>query len=124
MMLRMIERRTKRSAEREEALQYLIEAVADRSDVHAIALVSDEGRILAGTGVPRDLAGLARIAGPVARREKCEELERATEGTDVMVRAFAVGATTLYLAALGERVMRMGDALRAVERIASAARRE
>ena len=64
----MFEQREKRSEVREEALQYLIEAVLDRSDVRCAALVDGaSARIVAGAGTPADLKALARVARAVAR---------------------------------------------------------
>lgn len=117
----MIERRSKRSHDPEEALQYLMEAVHDRSEVRAIALVDGIGKIVAGTGTARDLAALSWIAGPVSRGEPCIDLGHVTADTDVLARAVHAGGRTLYLAALGERVRRMPDAARAVERILASA---
>ena len=116
----MTNARTKRSGQRDEALQYLVEAVLDRSDARSAAIVGMEGgraRIVAGAGVPRDLAGLARIAGPVARGEACAELDAVTEGTDLLTRAVSAGGKTYYLAALGTHVRKMSDAARAITRI-------
>jgi hypothetical protein len=113
----MVDRRQKRSAEREEALQYLVEAVADRSDVRSVALIDGDNRIVAGMGMPDDLAALARVAGAVARGDACEDLESATAGTDLLTRGVSVAGRTLYLAALGTRVRRMSDAAGAVARI-------
>src|SRR5580658_8292348 len=95
-MGRMYERRSKRSSERVEALQYLVETVADRSGVPALVLVDDDGHIMAGMGVPRDVVGLVRTA-----------------------RAVATPEGTLYFAAIGDRVTGVGDAVRAVQRIYS-----
>jgi hypothetical protein len=116
----MEDRRMKRSGDREEALQYLMEAVADRSDVHAVALVDEGGRIVAGTGMPKELGGLARIAGKVARGELNFDADEVTKDTDVLARGVRAGGRTFYLAALGERVRRMPDAARAVARILAA----
>jgi hypothetical protein len=113
----MMNRRTKRSSDAQEALQYLMEAVHDRSAVHAVALVDDAGRIVAGTGMPRELTGLARIAGKVARGEHNLEACDVTKDTDVMSRGVRAAGKTFYLAALGDRVSRMPDAARAVARI-------
>ena len=113
----MMERRKKRSEGREEALQFLVEAVADRSDVRAVAVVDDAGRIVAGTGSTGDLSGLQKVAAPVARGQYCAELEAATEGTDVLTRGFVASGETLYLAALGTRVRRMSEAVVGVNRI-------
>src|ERR1700710_984213 len=112
--------RTKRSEQRTEALQYLVEAVLDRSDARSAAIVGvvdGETRIVAGAGAPRDLAGLARIAGPVARGEECAELDAVTAGTDLLTRAVNAGGSTYYLAAIGTRVRKMTDAARAITRI-------
>ena len=116
----MTNARTKRSENRGEALQYLVEAVLDRSDARSAAIVATvdgQPRIVAGAGAPRDLAGLARVAGPVARGEQCAELEAITEGTDLLTRAVLAGDETYYLAAIGTRVRKMTDAARAIGRI-------
>jgi hypothetical protein len=115
----MLERRTKRSESRDEALQYLVEAVADRSDVEAVVLVDDAGRIVAGTGMPIEVRDLARIARPVARGDR-DVLSRVAEGSDVLARSVDIGDATLYLAALGTHVRKMTDAARAIARIARA----
>jgi hypothetical protein len=116
----MIERRTKRSAERDEALQFLVEAVADRSDVPALVLVDDAGRIVAGMGMPKDVVGLARTAREVAwGYATAVDIDTATGGRDVTTRSVATRDGTLYFAALGDRVASVGDAVRAVQRILS-----
>ena len=116
-----MERRTKRSTDRDEALQFLVEAVRDRSDVHAVALIDEGGRIVAGTGMLTDLKGLAQIAGTAVGGQRSPAFDEVTVGTDVMARAIHGGNTTLYLAALGTRVAKMPDAARAVSRIVAAA---
>ena len=114
------DRRSKRSEDRDEALQYLVEAVADRSEVHAVALVDDEGHIVAGCGMPHDLAGLAKLAGPLARAQSSACFEDVTRGTDYFARGVPVRGKTLYLTALGSRVRRMNDAAVAIARIEGA----
>jgi hypothetical protein len=114
----MMERRTKRSSESREAMQYLVEALADRSDARAVALVDDGGRVVAGVGMPRDLIELRELAAPVARAEVCDALSRLDTSTDVFSRRVAFGSGGLYLAALGTRMRRFGDAANAVSRIA------
>jgi hypothetical protein len=116
----MLERRSKRSGERVEALQYLVEAVADRSGVRAMVLVDDFGRIVAGMGVPRDVAGLALTARAVAWKRSSEiDLDSLTRGSDVTARPVATREGMLYFAALGDRVAGVGDAVKAVQRILS-----
>jgi hypothetical protein len=115
----MIERRMKRSADRTEALQYLVETVADRSGVKALVLVDDGGQIVAGMGMPRDVAGLATTARDVAwRRASPAAVDAATRGKDVTARTVATRDGLVYFAALGGGgVTGVGDAVRAVQRI-------
>jgi hypothetical protein len=116
----MNDRRTKRSADRGEALQFLVESVADRSGVRALVLVDGAGRILAGMGMPADVAGLARTASDVAwRRASVAQVDEATGGGDVTARAVTTHEGMLYFAALGERMSGLGDATHAVRRILS-----
>lgn len=117
----MDNRRVKRSIEREEALQYLMESLADRSEVHAVALVDEGGRIVAGMGMPSELAGLAKIAKEGVRREPSDHFEEATRGTDFFGREIALADGPVFLAALGRRVRKMSAAAVAVERIVNAA---
>jgi hypothetical protein len=114
----MIERRMKRSTERNEALQYLVETVADRSGVKALVLVDDSGAIMAGMGIPTDVAGLARTARDVAwRRASLADVDAATRGQDVTARTVATPDGLVYFAAIGGGVAGVGDAVRAVQRI-------
>jgi hypothetical protein len=118
----MSERRWKRSADRTEALQYLVEAVADRSSASALVLVDDSGHIVAGMGMPTEVAGLARAARDVAwGRSSAAKIEAATGGRDVTARSIATRDGMLYVAALGDRVAAVGEAIRAVQRIVVAA---
>jgi hypothetical protein len=117
-MAAMLDRRSKRSNARVEALQFLIEAVADRSGVRALVLVDDFGRIVAGMGVPRDVAGLAVTARAVAWRRASEvDLDQLARGSDVTARPVATREGMLYFAAMGDRVAGVGDAVKAVHRI-------
>jgi hypothetical protein len=122
-MTYMLDRRNKRSTERVEALQYLVEAVADRSGVRALVLVDDFGRIVAGMGVPRDVAGLAVTARAVAWKRAADiDLDGLTRGSDVTARPVATKEGMLYFAAMGDRVAGVGDAVKAVQRILSETR--
>jgi hypothetical protein len=112
-----MERRNKRSEDRHEALQYLVEALADRSEVEAVALVDDDGHIVAGMGMPASVRGLAKIAAPVVRGEATELFETTTRGTDFFGRRIPFASGPLYLAALGSRVRKMHEAVYAVTRI-------
>ena len=117
-----MDRRTKRSQDREEALQYLIEALADRSQVEAVLLVNDEGRIVAGMGMPHEVRQLAKIAIPAVRGEETEHFESATRDTDFFGREIPVDDGSLYLVALGTRVRKMHQAVYGVTRILEQAR--
>ena len=112
-----MDRRTKRSQDREEALQYLIEALADRSQVEAVLLVDERGRIVAGMGMPHQVRELARIAIPAVRGEEAEMFEKATCDTDFFGREIPVEDGSLYLVALGTRVCKMHEAVYGVIRI-------
>jgi hypothetical protein len=114
----MNERRTKRSVNREEALQYLVETVADRSGVQALVLADDAGRIVAGMGKATELRGLATAARDVAwGRASVAQVDRAVRGGDITARSVATRDGMLYFAAMGDRVAGVGDAVRAVQRI-------
>jgi hypothetical protein len=115
--LRKMERRTKRSEDREEALQYLVEALADRSEVDAVLLMNDEGQIVAGMGKPNEVKGLAKIAVPVVKGETCCDFDTATAGTDFFGRRIHLKSGPLYLAALGTKIRKMHEAVYAVTRI-------
>jgi len=117
MMELDMDRRIKRSHDREEALQYLIEALADRSQVQAVLLVNDAGRIVAGMGMPREVRQLAQIAIPAVRGEESELFETATRDTDFFGREIPVEEGSLYLVALGTRVTKMHQAVYGVTRI-------
>ena len=114
----MMERRYKRSTERNEALQYLVEMLADRSGAPALVLVDDAGHIVAGTGMPGEVAGLAHTARDVAwRRASPADIDAATSGQDVTARTVATREGFVYFAALGNGMARVGEAVRAVQRI-------
>jgi hypothetical protein len=111
------ERRSKRSNNWQEALQYLLEALYDRSEARAVALIDAGGRVVAGTGTWKDLQGLATITPPMARGETCDCFESATEGTDFFAHCVGISGRTLYLAALGTRLRRMHETVKGIFRI-------
>jgi hypothetical protein len=112
-----MDRRIKRSQDREEALQYLVEALADRSQVEAVLLVNDDGHIVAGMGMPQEVRKLAQIAVPAVRGEEPPLFESATRDTDFFGREIPVDDGSLYLVALGTRVCKMHEAVYGVIRI-------
>ena len=112
-----MERRVKRSSQPEEAIQLLLESLADRSDARAVALVNGRKRVLAAAGQPWDIADLREVAEPIARGEGCRAAEMIDASTDVFSRPVTVGPSTVYLAAMGTRMRRFGEAAIAVARI-------
>ena len=118
MIATMMERRYKRSTERNEALQYLVEGLADRSGAPALVLVDDAGRIVAGTGMPVEVACLARTAREVAwRRPLPPDIDVTAQGRDVTARTVATRVGLVYFAAFGNGMSGVGDAVRGVQRI-------
>jgi hypothetical protein len=114
----MKDRRIKRSADRSEALQFLVECVADRSRASSAVLVDDSGRIVAGMGMPGEVMGLARAARRVAWGTAAEaDLDAVGGHRDVTARTVSTGAGTFHLAAVCDRLASVGDAARAVARI-------
>jgi hypothetical protein len=113
----IMERRMKRSEQPEEAIQLLLESLADRSEARAVALVNGKKRVLAAAGQPWDIADLREVAEPVALGEECRAIEKLDNATDVFSRPVTVGASTVYLAAMGTRMRRFGEAAIAVARI-------
>ncbi len=113
----MNERRRRRSERKDEALHYLLESVQKRSSVTSVALVDGRGMVVAGTGPEHELLVLGLVAASAARGTFDEACERLTAGTDVVSCPLVVGERRMYLAALGDRVSRMPDAARSVDRI-------
>jgi hypothetical protein len=117
----MFEQRIKRSEVRHEALQYLIEAVLDRSDVRCAAIIDSSQRVVAGVGRPGDLMALAKVAATVARGG-LDGIEASLDAEDdVIAREVDVQGETLVIAAFGHRVRRMPAAVHAITRICAAA---
>ena len=111
------ERRRSRSGIKDEALRLLLAAVKERSEVTSIAVVDARGLVISGMGTARELAILGAVAQPIAGGTVTDTCARLTAGTDVMSKAFQSPRGTMYLAALGNRVGRMHEAARSVERI-------
>ncbi|HXB14322.1 MAG TPA: hypothetical protein VNV44_01130 [Solirubrobacteraceae bacterium] len=120
----MFEQRKKRSDVREEALQYLIESVLDRSEegeLRCAAIIDGRSRVVAGVGMPWDLAELAKLAPTIARGGLAGLEASLDADDDVIAREVEVNGETLVLAAFGSRVRRMPAAVSAISRICAAA---
>ena len=111
------ERRRRRSGIKDEALRLLLAAVKERSDVTSIAIVDARGLVISGMGTPQELAILGAVAEPIAGGKVTDLCARLTTGTDVISKAVRSPRGTMYLAALGNRVGRMHEAAKSVERI-------
>jgi hypothetical protein len=105
----MKERRTKRSTDRDEAVQHLLLAVALAQGGRGIALVDDRGRLLAGSGSPRQMWAAARVA----------QGRRGLDGQGFVSRRIASSEGNLTLAAIGvnQGPEGMGGAAEGVARI-------
>ena len=109
----MFDERKKRSDVRQEALQYLVEAVLDRGDVSCAAIVDARAHVVAAAGRASDLGLLARVANDVARGDAS-----GIDGdADVLARAVDADGETLVIAAVGTRVRGMPRVAKAVARI-------
>jgi hypothetical protein len=95
----------------------LLEAVKARSEISSIAIVDGRGMVLEGAGPESELRVLGLVAAPAASGQIDARFETMTAGTDVLSCPLALGERRLYLAALGERVARMPEAVRGVTRI-------
>lgn len=95
----------------------LLESVKERSEISSIAIVDGRGLVVAGTGSEHELMILGTVAAPAASGSFDASCEKLTEGTDVMSCPLAVGEKKMYLAALGDRVSRMPEAARGIQRI-------
>jgi hypothetical protein len=113
----MQERRRRRSGRKQEALRLLLEAVRERSKISSIAIIDGRGMVVEGTGPEHELLVLGLVAAPAASGVLDATCERMTAGTDVLSCPLALGERRLYLAALGDRVSRMPEAVRGIGRI-------
>src|SRR5687768_12347277 len=100
------ERRTRRSDDSTQALQFLVEALASRSEVDAVALVDESATLVAGTGFRDKLAMLTELAEPMASGGASEAIEAATTGTEYFARKITLDGKVYFLAAIGTRLRR------------------
>jgi len=105
----MQERRIRRSDSRDDALQLLIETVADRAGGRGVALVDDRGMLLAGAGKTREMWGLARCVAQMHLFDRALHPHYVrVEGANEKLRlaAFALGESDLSMVAKGvERIL-------------------
>src|SRR5689334_714232 len=77
----MIERRRRRSNDPRQALTFLLDALAERHDLRAMALADERGRLIAGTG--RDTVRLAHAGRNVVLGEEDPSFEDVSRGADL-----------------------------------------
>ena len=107
----MVDLRTKRSADRDEAIRHLLDAVSMAHAGRGIALVDEHGRMLAGSGSPHEMWAAARGAwrGDESEGEGFLRTRVAEAEEPLCLAAFGIepGGPGLHRAALGvARIMR------------------
>ena len=120
--MRLVERRIRRSDQRDVALRYQIEHARDQARLEALVLADDQGMPLAGAGDRAVCAELAAMA-PLMTRSLGMPMPPLLRGADVAVRTLRVHGQALYLASVGGTVARdalLSTSLLSVERILAA----
>jgi hypothetical protein len=114
-----IDRRRKRSDMIQEAAGLYLEALAERSRCKAIALASEEGLLVAGTGHGYDHEWIAAlgVTGPAERARLGDVIQEVTGGEELMSFDVAVHGRTLRLSAVGVMRPPVEDASIALGRI-------
>ncbi len=117
--MRLVERRMKRSEQRELALRYQIEHVRGQARLEALVLADDAGLVIAESGDRAVCAELAAIA-PLLGRTLKMPMPPLLRGADVAVRTVRVYGQPVHLASVGGTVARdalLASSLAGVERI-------
>jgi hypothetical protein len=112
----MTERRSKRSEDKGEALQFLVEAIGDRCGVQTAILLDRAGRIVAGMGMPNDVMILARTARQGVWPERAQGGPRMPSFS---AHAIATDDGMLYFASFGAQPESARAVAPAVRRIMS-----
>ena len=116
-------RRRRRSGEREEALAYYFEALAQREGLEAVALVDERGGLLCGSGTAHgvyDMDEVARAAALTAGGAEPDGIDAITQGNDFYACRIEAAGKSYVVTSLGKRVRRVTDAAKAIERILAA----
>ena len=111
-----IDRRTKRSDDRREALELYLAAAAARGGIDAVALGDEDGFLVAGAGRDYDLGWLAAMGSAFAGRPE-EHGALAALGEGLHAAPVPVGERVMYLAAVGGGLPPMGETAAALGRI-------
>ncbi|WP_053236617.1 hypothetical protein [Sandaracinus amylolyticus] len=120
--MRIVERRIRRSEQRELALRFQIDHARDQARLEALVLADEAGIALAESGDRAVCEELAAIA-PLLGRTISMPMPPLLRGADVAVRTMRVHGQPLYLASIGGTVARdalLATSLRGVERILAA----
>jgi hypothetical protein len=107
------ERRRKRSTHRFHAAELYLEAVRRRSGAKAVALASDEGLVVSGSGPPETLAILG-VLGATPARDLAVEIGRKDP---IHTTKLELSGSRFYLTSLGGKAIPAAEARTAFERI-------
>jgi hypothetical protein len=117
------ERRRNRSEIPSEAASLFLEALADRSNLSAVALAGADGLLLVGAqrgGYDCDALaalGVARSRGMSVRRELVQSIVGPLRTRRLHTRCLEIGGESFYLASVGERRPKAKEAAVALRRI-------
>jgi hypothetical protein len=117
--MRLVDRRTRRSDQRDVALRYQIEHARDQGRLEALVLADGDGLTLAEAGDRAVCAELAAIA-PLMGRTLAMPMPPLLRGADVAVRSLRVHGQPLYLVSVGGTVARdalLATSVKGVQRI-------
>ncbi len=120
--MRLNERRSRRSEDKNVALRFQIDHVRTHAKLEALVLADEMGLPLAESGDRAVCAELAAIA-PLFGRTLGMPLPPLLRGGDVMIRPLMVHGQALYLASIGGTVARdalISTSMRGVTRILAA----
>lgn len=120
--MRLVERRARRSEQRDVALRFQIEHARDQARLEALVLADEDGIVVAESGDRAVCEELAAIA-PLLGRTLGMPMPPLLRGAEIAVRSVRVHGRPLYLASIGGTVARdalLSTSVRGVERILAA----
>lgn len=116
------ERRKSRSESPLEAASLYLRAAVQGRQIHAVAIADEEGALVAAAGQGYDLQGLASLGSiyggdGITHRFPEATVEDVAHGDDLYATALEVCGETFYVASIGARLPREGEAQAALQRI-------
>ncbi len=112
----MIERRQRRSEQRQQAVSWYLAAAAARSGIHSAVLGTEEGLLVAGTG-GGDHELLAAFGALHGMGRCADELPELTQGECLHSVPVVIRGEVLFLASLGNPFDPEEDVQRSLARI-------